>query len=570
MPKWTRGILVLFCAGLCPAQMTLNQKLLDFQQLAGLYVKQYGLYEWKKEAIHFDLLNIAPWIDRVRKSATDLDFYEICSEYVASLQDAHDLFTFPSSFSATLGFAADLYDGVLLIDSISRGQLPTSRFPFQIGDELVSVDGVAVDELIQKFLKYSVASNARSARRSAAGRITTRSQSLMPHAHEIGDSAEVVVRRQNGTLETYTIPWSKTGVPVLQVGPVPSLSITARRGARESEPADAEPVPDYLRPILELQNDSVTANTYTNVLNVGGFSPIFSFPAGFVQRLGRSSQDNFFSGTFTASGKTIGFIRIPSFSPRTTTAVAQQQLSDEMLYFQAHSDGLIVDDMRNPGGFVAWQNTVCQYMIPYPFRVTGWSMRATAARVQSFANNLNFAKLSGAPQNVIDLYQSLFDTMQTAYKENRGMTGPVPLDGTSLDRQPATDASGANLAYSKPLIVLVDEFSISGGDQFPSVIQDAKRGPIVGIRTMGAGGTNGSFPATDYSEGTAGITFGIAVRAQAIATPDFGVTQYTENVGVRPDIELDYMTKDNLLNRGASFFNAVSSIIVDWIDKNNQ
>ena len=38
---------------------------------------------------------------------------------------------------------------------------------------------------------------------------------------------------------------------------------------------------------------------------------------------------------------------------------------------------------------------------------------------------------------------------------------------TSLDREPAIDASGAILAYTKPLIVLVDEFSISGGDQFP-------------------------------------------------------------------------------------------------------
>src|SRR5712671_2937684 len=104
MPKWTLGILLLWCAGLCLAQMTLNQTLLDFQQLAGLYDKQYGLYEWKREAIHFDLLKTTPWLDRVRQSTTDLDFYEICVEYVASLQDAHDAFTFPSGFSATLGF----------------------------------------------------------------------------------------------------------------------------------------------------------------------------------------------------------------------------------------------------------------------------------------------------------------------------------------------------------------------------------------------------------------------------------------------------------------------------------
>jgi hypothetical protein len=546
--------------------MTLNQKLLDFQLLTGLYDKQYGLYEWKRDAIHFDLLQTAPWLDRVRQSATDLDFYEICVDYVASLQDAHDSFTFPSGFSASLGFSGDLYDGALLIDSINRTLLPAAKYPFQIGDELISVDGAAVEALIQKFLKYAVAANSRSARRSAAGRITTRSQALMPHAHEIGDSAEVVVRRQNGNMEAYTIPWSKSGVPVLEVGPVPAVSNAVRRKTADSMPA-ADAVPDYLRPLLELQNDSVSADNYTNVLNIGAFNPIFALPAGFVQRLGRSVLDNFYSGTFKSSGKTIGFIRIPSFSPR--TSAAQQQLSDEMLYFQAHTDGLIVDDMRNPGGVISWQNTVCQYLIPYPFRVTGWAMRATAARVQSFAANLNFAKLTGAPQNVIDAYQNLLNVIEAAYVGNRGMTGPVPLDGPSLDRQPATDASGAILAYTKPLIVLVDEFSISGGDQFPSVIQDAGRGPIVGIRTMGAGGTNGSFPATVYSEGTAGVTFGIAVRAKPIVTTDFGVTQYTENVGVRPDIEIDYMTKDNLLNRGAPFFSAVTAVMVNWINTNN-
>src|SRR2546425_3390532 len=155
MHKTINCFLLLFCSGFCTAQMTPDQKLFDFQQLAGAYDKQYGLYEWKKEAVHFDLLDIAPWVDRVKRSANDLDFYEICVEYVASLQDAHDSFTFPSGFSASLGFAVDLYDGAVAIDSITRGLLPVARYPFQIGDEVVSVDDVAAEDLIRKFLKYS-------------------------------------------------------------------------------------------------------------------------------------------------------------------------------------------------------------------------------------------------------------------------------------------------------------------------------------------------------------------------------------------------------------------------------
>src|SRR5215471_5959641 len=150
----------LLCATLCPAQMTLDQKLSDFQQLAGLFDKQYGLYEWKRDQIHFDLLKTAPWLDRVRQSKSDLDFYDICIDYVASLQDAHDAFTIPSEFSASLGFTVDLYDDTPLIDSINRLLLPASRFPFQVGDEVVSVDGTAAQDLIQGFLKYAAAANS--------------------------------------------------------------------------------------------------------------------------------------------------------------------------------------------------------------------------------------------------------------------------------------------------------------------------------------------------------------------------------------------------------------------------
>src|SRR4051812_7092152 len=290
---------VTFFAGISGAQMTSEQKQFDFQQLAALYSKQYGLYEWKRDAIHFDALAIAPWLERVRKSGDDLDFYEICVEYVASLQDAHDAFQLPSGFSASLGLGIDIYDGKTIIDSINRSVLPAPRYPFQIGDEVVSVDGKPVEELIQAFLKYSIASNPRSARRSAAGRIAFRPQVIMPHAHEVGENAVVEIRRSYGDLEAYVMPWTKSGVPMLKVGPVPTPKAFSGRAAGVEDP------PEALLPLLELQNDSVPLNTYTNILNLGGALPIFALPSDFILRLGRFSSDEFYSGTFKAGGKTI-------------------------------------------------------------------------------------------------------------------------------------------------------------------------------------------------------------------------------------------------------------------------
>src|SRR5262249_8115931 len=222
-----------FAQGLTPAQ-----KDSDFRYLASLYSTYYAPLEWENQLFGFNALNLKPWLDRVAMTTTDLDFYELCVEYVASLNDTHDAFSLPSDFFATLGFGVDIYDGVLLIDTLNRTVLPVATYPFVIGDELVAVDGVAVEQLLQDFAKYAAQGNRVSTRRLAAVRITSRPQSRMPHAADLGETATVLIRRQNGNLETYTIPWIKTGTPV-RVGPVPSPRSFARSFATQHPAADA-------------------------------------------------------------------------------------------------------------------------------------------------------------------------------------------------------------------------------------------------------------------------------------------------------------------------------------------
>src|SRR5207302_1128716 len=104
-------------------------------------------------------------------------------EYVAKLQDTHTGFQMNSSFAARLGgtplpggitllgLTVDIYDGKVLIDSISRTGLPSSIYPFQIGDELVSVDGVSVEDWISKLSVWRQYGNPATTRRFAASQI---------------------------------------------------------------------------------------------------------------------------------------------------------------------------------------------------------------------------------------------------------------------------------------------------------------------------------------------------------------------------------------------------------------
>jgi C-terminal processing protease CtpA/Prc len=268
------------------------------------------------------------------------------------------------------------------------------------------------------------------------------------------------------------------------------------------------------------------------------------------------------------AGYTIGFIRIPSFSPGNQSR-AVRQFQAEIAYFQANTDGLVVDDMRNPGGSVGYLNLLAQQLMPYPFRTVAYEVRATSGWVQSFSSSLSQAKAAGASQSTIDTYQNLLNAVLDANAQNRGRTGPLPVDGPTIERQPARDANGNMIAYTKPLIVLVDEFSASGGDLFPATIQDNARGPILGMRTMGLGGTVSDVNATAYSEAITRVTQSLMNRKNPVVTSDFPAAPYVENIGVRPDIVVDYMTRDNLLYGGNTFVATFMSAIADQI-RNSQ
>jgi hypothetical protein len=244
-------ILLLLCPALpLPGQLTKEQKPIDFQTLVAQYAKRYAPYEWKRQIFGFDLLNIAPFVQRIADSRDDLEFYEICVDYVASLHDGHVFLSLTSRFVATLNFSTDIYDGKVLIEGINRSLLPASDYPFQIGDEVVSVDGSSAEELIRDFSKYVTDGNVRSTRRSATELIPVRPQSIMPHAPDVGDKATVVIRRSNDDLETYLIPWTKTGVPLLQAGLVPNPKTLVARSAVSDVSLDSAP---YLRTIAEFQ-----------------------------------------------------------------------------------------------------------------------------------------------------------------------------------------------------------------------------------------------------------------------------------------------------------------------------
>jgi hypothetical protein len=569
-------VLMLVLAQPGSAQLLPQQRLHDFENLVALFSKRYAPYDWKKQAVAFDLFDIEPWLARVKAAKDDLEFFEIQAEYVARLQDTHAGFSMTSSFRADLGMTVDIYDGRVLIDSINRVLLPASRYPFGIGDEIVSVDGVSAEDWISRISTWRKYGNPVSTRRIAAAQITVRSQTTFPRAIDIGDVAKVEIRRANGVTE-YSIPWNKTGIPVRNVGPARAPATIESLRALESR---LESVPEEMHNYRLPENDLIIESLpwvqegggpRKYVTGIGARTPLFTagFPGSFVQRLGRLPTDFHFSGTYTSSGLAIGYLRVPTFSPP-ATAVAE--LRNEIDFLQRNTDGLVVDVMRNPGGG-CYMLDLAATLTPYPFYFFGEQIRATQDRLNGMQALLDLFRARQAvglvDQRAVDTYQIYVDEMKAALSSNRGMTKPIPACTQSGQLTPPVmnDNAPAPVVYTKPVIVLIDDFSISAADIFSAMMQDNRRALLVGTRGSGGGGSASAWPTGFYSESISNNTNTLVVRKKAIVTNEYPTAPFVENIGPRADIPLDYMTRDNLLNGGRPFVEQFTAVIVDQIRK---
>jgi C-terminal processing protease CtpA/Prc len=318
-----------------------------------------------------------------------------------------------------------------------------------------------------------------------------------------------------------------------------------------------------MAPLVALGNMEKASSESISGSGLSPFSGLFSVfnpPTGFKLRLGAARTDLFVSGTFPVGSATIGFIRIPTFAP-TSTTTAVQQFSTEIQYFQQNTDGLVIDIMANGGGSLCYGQTLATYLIPRVFQGVGEQLRATVNWQASFSSSLYSAKASGAPTWVTDLYGSYVASIKQALSENRGMTGGLPLCGVSFDVNPAT-ASGKIIAYTKPILVLTDNFTLSTAESFTMTLQDNNRATIYGMRTDGGGGNVvGYNNVTAYSQGNSRVTQGLIQRLNPIAANGYPSMLFYDGVGIQPDIAQDYMTADNLASGGTVFVNGFTSAI---------
>jgi len=318
--------------------------------------------------------------------------------------------------------------------------------------------------------------------------------------------------------------------------------------------------------LLDVRRNYRAQHTRFDVINASNLKPVFAMPDTFLQRLGSGQYDDFYTGMFTANGLTIGYLRYPAFDYFSTSA-----LKNEITYFQSKTDGLIIDMTGNPGGDACVLENFLQYFMPNGFHSMGQSIRATWDFVMAYQDQVDYAIQDGSyTDEEIAGMQAQGDAVRAAYTQNRGFTDPLPLCGLSQDIPAATDRTGKNLAYTKPIMVMADEISYSAAELFTAVMQDEGRALVYGMRTAGAGGAPGDFSVGAYMETAVSLALMKGVRKNQIKSLEYPAAPYIENIGVLPDKVSDYMTTDNLLQQGKPFVTSFTQAMVDYINDQNQ
>jgi hypothetical protein len=309
------------------------------------------------------------------------------------------------------------------------------------------------------------------------------------------------------------------------------------------------------------------------------------------------SSEDFYAGTFVRGGKTVGFLRIPSYEPDSEATIAAT-IRYYIGHLEATTDYLVIDQTNNPGGMVIMTDMLMKALnggkinrdkhMRFAVRPSQGFLREYADMMRDIAKNedglLNANELKSILTDLNEQYMKIYAAYESNQKTGRHeLSEPISMVAISEYTEKAFDNAlfqanfgpllkqllGVDVsqpqAYTKPIYFMINELDFSGGDATPAIFQDYGRGKLVGTRTngrtAGAGGTVEEFSFRSTVELIIRWTTSLMVRAQG---------NLVENYGVRADINVPW-TQQDIANSGKTYFTRVlQAIDKDMAQKNKK
>ncbi len=514
---------VLVCAQVAipsfAKDLTSDEKLSDLNQMVSRLKSGYGPLQYKKKEVGIDIDVIsAKYQNSVVATKSNSEFYYQILQFIAEFRDGHFSANVPSTHKATLPFTVDIIGGKVLLDVIDRAGLPEATFPYVKGDELVEMNGQPILDVVKHLQTFVSNGYVVSAQRVATMYLTNRVAARVP----VPSNPDVTLKIRRGTsniIDPVSMKWTYTGEAMDELGSGTSF-MSHRLIPSQKRDFDLLSIRDDMalleRPEIE-KSFRCSGTTRTQI--PADATVIMSTP--FVAYYHPTARGN------------IGYVRIPEYmATNPITGVSEFELRFAQYEYvvkilEEKTVGLVIDQQHNCGGSVDFLHQIATLFATAPFKPVQFELLSNKEEY------LAFKGYADESQQFTVQYQNflkVLNLIKTAWTNGDFMTIKTALNGEDM-------ISPNEIHYTKPIIMMIDEMSGSGGDAFPALMQGIGRVKLVGERTMGLGGHVVEQPPLFYSQVKARITKSLFYRPSGVAI---------ENNGAEPDIK--YMpTRDDFL-----------------------
>lgn len=532
---------------------------LDF--IGSIFESSYAPKEWKKSYSNWSIDETVLGLKSQITPQTNLKEYQrILGQFFYSAKDYHVGFSFISSEKASLPFTVKKAENKFIVVYIDRDKLPVSSFPFSVGDELVSFGNQPTQEVVDS-LRSVAGDNIKSTDEALATLFLTSRRGTKAQPVPKG-SVKIELRSNEGKesnpTKSFQLAWDYT--PERIQDPTFEKFNLANNNFSETMSSarlmNSQPVVSSRTSALfdkKMMNQDVLdfSKEFTTGTNPYGLGLKKSFLPELGDILWHSEKTKLFDAYIykNEEGKLIGYIRIASYSPEISADSAASQFAEIITHLEKNTEALVIDQVNNPGGSVFYLYALASMLTNQPLYTPQHRMTLTQVQIQETYDLLDQLKektteemiqemggeagtVQGYPvdYNMIQFAKNYAQFIIGEWEKGKTITDPYYIFGVD-QINPSRKAN-----YTKPILILTNELDFSGGDFFPTIMQDNKRATIMGTRTAGAGGY---VLRVEYPNifGLASFSFTGSIAERIDKKP-------IENLGVTPDVETSFTVKD--------------------------
>ncbi len=568
---------------------------------------QYGPLTAKPvlTGLNWDAMKIQGLKD-VANYKTTLDQYYAMADFLYKFNDAHVSIEIPSTLKARLPLQITSHEDKLLVGFVGDSY-PTNVRQLGIADEIIAINGMSPSEFQKQFPTFNAAGNDVTNRTMFGLRLSSLSESSgLPLSKLQWKDINFTVRSFKDKNDIYDVripfQWEGLGLiaksyDVNDPSPAPVFALSKKLEDPNQKLAPKTlSIVDKAHNLLRAEATSIVREIGSKPrelekgmgqrVEIGARKPFFKLPENFVEmKLPMAmkvpplnafvSLEGFLAGTFQRGGKTVGFLRIPSYTPDSILNMATT-LRYIMGRLQKETDYLVIDQTNNPGGMVILSDLIIKSLtgqydknkhMRFAVKPSDKFLRQYAEMITEIAKNEDKLFTDAEVKEIVTELAGEFNKIRKAQVEQKSLCEPVSMLAISVYAERSFDkalfkipfiggllkrVSGIDLrehqTYTKPVYFAINELDFSGGDATPAGLADYGRVTLVGTRhntkTAGAGGTVEKFSIRAAIDAMIHLTTSLMTRATG---------RPVENVAVEADINVPVIQAD-VANNFATYF----------------